>query len=245
MTAAEKKRYLYKWDRFQKRHERIYTTKFKAALREQVQQYAKTGNINSGPIYSVLLDLYKTVGPLWAAATGVHRMKLEKKARMPMGFNERIVELMRRYYNIDLLNDAEQMTTYTREVISAYLSKAAIEGTPINDIVRYLESHTELGAMRARRIARTETVTAANGAAIINAKEHGLPMRKIWLAIDDKRTRHSHRNVDDHTADIDTPFTVGGVKMMQPGARQQPNGLPVPASEVVNCRCTLGFEVID
>jgi len=35
------------------------------------------------------------------------------------------------------------------------------------------------------------------------------------------------------------------VQMMQPGVRQQPNGLPTPANEVVNCRCVLGYKVIE
>lgn len=242
-----KQEYIRKWHRFQQRYERIYTPKFKAALREQIQQYKTKGYITSAPIYAVMVNLYKTVGPLWAAQTGVHKMKpnRQSKARSPMGFNERVIELMRKYYGIDLLNDAEGITDYTRDVIRTVLSDVALSGASINDIVRSLETNPELGSMRARRIARTETVTAANGAALVNAKELGVPMRKIWLAVNDKRTRHSHRNVDDVKIGIDDAFNVNGTRMMQPGVRKQPSGLDVPASEVVNCRCTLGFEVIE
>ena len=241
MTREEKSAYLRKWHRFQQRYENMYTPKFKAALRKQVQQYASRREINSGPIYEVLLDLYKTVGPVWAAVTGVHRMK----ARMPMGFSARIVELMRQYYGIDLLNNAEQITQYTRDVIANILSDAALTGASINDIVRALEASPELGAMRARRIARTETTAAANTASLINAKETGVPMRKIWLAVNDNRTRHSHRNIDETKIPIDDAFNVNGTQMMQPGVRTQPNGMTVPGSEIVNCRCTLGYEVIE
>lgn len=241
MTREEKSAYLRKWHRFQQRYENMYTPKFKAALRKQVQQYASRREINSEPIYEVLLDLYKTVGPVWAAATGVHRMK----ARMPMGFSARIVELMRQYYGIDLLNNAEQITQYTRDVIANILSDAALTGASINDIVLALEASPELGAMRARRIARTETTAAANTASLINAKETGVPMRKIWLAVNDNRTRHSHRNIDETKIPIDDAFNVNGTQMMQPGVRTQPNGMTVPGSEIVNCRCTLGYEVIE
>ena len=241
MTREEKSAYLRKWHRFQQRYENLYTPKFKAALRKQVQQYTSRREINSGPIYEVLLDLYKTVGPVWAAATGVHRMK----ARMPMGFSARIVELMRQYYGIDLLNNAEQITQYTRDVIANILSDAALTGASINDIVRALEASPELGAMRARRIARTETTAAANTASLINAKETGVPMRKIWLAVNDNRTRHSHRNIDETKIPIDDAFNVNGTQMMQPGVRTQPNGMTVPGPEIVNCRCTLGYEVIE
>jgi len=267
MTAAEKKLYHYKWDRFQKRYERIYTVKFKAALKTQIRQFVSLGYITSTPIYEVLVDLYTTVGPLWAhkskllirnATAGLkygHRrfeykgdipdIDILLKDRMPMGFSQRIVDLMRQYYGIDLLNDAEGITAYTREVIVRVLSDAALSGASINEQVRALEANSELGAMRARRIARTETVTAANGAAVIQAKESGIDKNKIWLSVDDKRTRHSHRIVDDAKVHIDQPFNVNGTLMMQPGVRKQPNGLEVPAKEVVNCRCTVVFEVIE
>ena len=100
--------------------------------------------------------------------------------------------------------------------------------------------------MRARRIARTETVTAANGAAMIYAQNSGNEMEKIWIAVKDNRTRHDHRQIDGNRQSIEEPFTLvspkyGDVFMMQPGVRQQSNGLPVPAAEVVNCRCTVAF----
>ena len=242
MNKAE---YIRRWDRFQKRYERIYTTKFKAALQEQVRQHLEVGYINSQPIYEVLVDLYRTVGPLWAFNTGVHRFKRQTKARLPMGFSERIVELMRQYYGIDLLVDAEGITDTTREYIQEVLGAAATSGISFDEIVRQLETSTELSAMRARRIARTEVVGAANAASLINAQETDVPMIKIWLSVDDRRTRNSHIIVDDTPMPLDMPFTVGGVQMMQPGVRQQPNGLPVPANEVVNCRCVLGYRVIE
>lgn len=248
MTSDQKRLYHSRWDRFQKRYERIYTAKFKAALKAQCTQYASVGYITSAVIYEVLVDLYKTVGPLWAHQSQVLTTKMQIKARMPMGFNQRIVDLMKSYYGIDLLNDAEMITDYTREVIAKavnVLGEASLSGASINDIVRQLTSDSELSTMRATRIARTETVTAANGAAVILAKESGVPKNKIWLSITDKRTRHSHRNVDDVKVPLDSPFNVGGSLMMQPGARKQTNGLDVPAKEVVNCRCTVAFETIE
>lgn len=244
MTKQDKRTYLHKWHRFQQTKENQFTPKFTKALKQQIRQYAERGMITSAPVYAVLVELYRTVGPQWAAATGVHRLR-QSKARMPMGFSERIIELMRRYYGIDLLNNAEGITNTTRDIIQKVLGDAAITGQSINDIVRALEESPELSQMRARRIARTETTAAANTASLINAKESGVPMRKIWLAVHDKRTRHSHRNVDEVKINIDDSFNVGGSQMMQPGVRKQPNGLPVPADQLVNCRCTLGYEVIE
>jgi uncharacterized protein with gpF-like domain len=243
MTDEEKRLYALKWHRFETRYEAIYTVKFTKALKEQVAQYATLGYITAEPIYKVLVELYKTVGPTWAAHTGLHRLK-QVKALAPMGFNERIVELMRQYYGIDLINDAELMTRYSREVIANVLSSAALTGASLNEVVAELLLNPEFSAMRARRIARTETVTAANGAAIINAKEKGFKLNKEWIAIEDKRTRHSHRNgsgVGGTIVQLDDAFNVGGEMMEQPGVRSQPDGRPVSGWNVVNCRCVVAF----
>jgi uncharacterized protein with gpF-like domain len=153
---------------------------------------------------------------------------------------------MRQYYGIDLLNDAQGITDYTKQVIAKILSQAAQEGWSFDEIVRQLRVAPELTDMRARRIARTETVTSSNQAAMLYAQTSGNLMEKIWIAVRDQRTRHDHSVVDGKKLPIDEPFLlnnakVGPVLMMQPGARNQSNGLAVPASEVVNCRCTVAF----
>jgi hypothetical protein len=250
MTSAEQRRYWKDFNAFQQKWEKVFVSKFKKALRIQVEAYAKTANtmeIPSFPIYTVLLELYTTVGPRWARFIREDSIKADDTfARGQMGFNERIVQLIRDYYGVNLLNDAELMTQYSREVIVRVLGQAAETGASFDDIVKELLKHPEFGAMRARRIARTETVTAANGAAMLYANESGNVMQKIWIAVKDSRTRHDHKAVDGTRLDIQTPFDLinqkyGKIQMMQPGARIQPNGLPVPAVEVVNCRCTVAF----
>jgi hypothetical protein len=250
MTPAEQNKYFYEWHKFQQRYEKYYEKKFAAALKVQVAAFIKTQDlmaIPSFPIYTVLVDLYKTVGARWARVAKVSM----SKATGQMGFNEQIVELMRQYYGIDLLNDAEGINDTTRAIIQKVLDEAAITGASFDDIVRQLTSNTELGAMRARRIARTETVTAANGAAMIYAQTSGNVMEKIWISVKDKRTRHNawanHLTIDGTVIDINEPFLLksqklGDILMMQPGVRKQPNGLSVPASEVVNCRCVVAFQ---
>ena len=253
MTQQEQNKYYYEWHKFQQRYEKYYEKKFLKALKLQVAAFIKTQDvmsIPSFPIYTVLVDLYKTVGTRWARVARVSMTKADEVSGR-MGFNERIVELMRQYYGIDLLNDAEDITAYTKEVIQNVLSDAALTGASFDDIVRQLTSSTELGAMRARRIARTETVTAANGAAMVYAQTSGNVMEKIWISVKDKRTRHNawanHKTIDGATIDINEPFNLksqklGDIQMMQPGVRKQPNGLPVPASQVVNCRCVVAFQ---
>jgi hypothetical protein len=246
MTPEENRLYWLKWSRFQQRWEKYFTTVFKKALKQQIDAFIRTKDpmlVPSYPIYTALNELYKKVGPLWANEVRKDiRIKTIIKAQLPMGFNQDIIDLMRDYYGIDLLNDAELMTRYSREIIAKVLSDALPLGLSFDQIVKQLIANPEFSAMRARRIARTETVTAANGAAMLYIKRSPAKWNKVWIAVKDSRTRHNHRDIDNTTIDIDRAFQLPDAEMMQPGARKQPNNLPVPASEVVNCRCTVAFE---
>jgi len=185
MTQQEQNKYYYEWHKFQQKYEKYYEKKFAAALKVQVAAFLKTQDvmaIPSFPIYTVLVDLYKTVGTRWARFAKVSMTKATGQMGFN-GFNERIVWFMGQYYGIDLLNDAEDITAYSKEIIQNILSDAALTGASFDDIVRQITSSSELGAMRARRIARTETVTAANGAAMIYAQTSGNVMEKVWISV--------------------------------------------------------------
>lgn len=240
MTPEERTAYWHKFNSFQQRMERKYAPQINKAIKEQIEIYIKTGDVNlvsAIPVYKVLQTLYKDAGVNWAHKAIMHLPK--KKARLPMGFSERIVQLMLDYYGMDILNDSDRISQTTRDFISEVLSDAAEEGFGFDEIVKRLRN-TELTQSRARMIARTETVTATNGAALIAAEDTGLAFNKIWISVRDNRTRHSHITEDDTVVDQSQPFIVGdgNTEMMQPGVRTQPNGLPVPLNEFINCRCT-------
>lgn len=241
MTTEQSQTISQNFNRFIKRYEAIYTPQFNKALKEQVQQYVSTGTlhaVNAEPIYPVLLSLYKTASVIWAHQASLQLRR--HKGRQPLGFSERIVELMRKYFGIDLLNLAQQITDTTKRVIQAVLSEAAELGWSFNTIVDKLQS-PDLTRVRARLIARTETVSAANAAATINAKETaaktGQKLNKMWIATQDARTRHDHAEVDRQVIGADDYFIVGGFKMSQPGDRTQ----GADAKEICNCRCCVGF----
>lgn len=94
---------------------------------------------------------------------------------------------------------------------------------------------------RARAIARTEVIGASNAGAMQQLELLGedAPARKTWLATRDGRTRLSHAAANGQTVDFVAPFTVGGAKFDYPG---DPDA---PASERVNCRCTLVWHFDD
>lgn len=241
MTIQQQDDLWYRFHRFTKRYERIYATEFNKALRTQINQYIDSGTlmaVDATPIYPVLVELYKATAVVWAHQSQLQIQRM--KARQPMGFSERIVELMRKHFGIDLLNIAQQITDTTKRVIQEVLSKAVELGWSFNEIVNRLQS-PDLTRARARLIARTETISAANSAAVINAKEDaaktGLKLNKIWIAARDNRTRHDHREVDRMVVAVDDYFVVGGFYMSQPGDRTQ----GAPAGEICNCRCCVGM----
>jgi hypothetical protein len=95
----------------------------------------------------------------------------------------------------------------------------------------------EVSAPRAQAIARTEVNGAANVGSIMQMRATGLPATKEWLATPGPRTRKDHARANGQVVDLDAKFNVGG--HMLDGPHDQLG----PASEVVNCRCTLVYDV--
>lgn len=90
---------------------------------------------------------------------------------------------------------------------------------------------------RATVIARTETIGALNAgradAFQAVATDSDEELFSFWLATDDNRTRHTHREAEGQRVPVGTPFQVGGHQLRFPG---DPLG---PPQEVIQCRCTL------
>jgi HK97 family phage portal protein len=93
---------------------------------------------------------------------------------------------------------------------------------------------------RSEVIARTEVVSASNRASDFAAHETGLNLEKEWIATKDDRTRESHEAVDGQRVKLDAPFVVNGHDMLYPGDSSQ----GAPASEIIQCRCTVGYHVV-
>jgi uncharacterized protein with gpF-like domain len=228
MTNEEQNIHWLKFNRFQKRYERIYTPQVNKALQEQHEQFIENGTLMAvtiTPIYKVLLSIYTDIPHIWA-----HRATTNlRKERLTMGFSERIIQLMKEYFGIDLLNLSDTITQKTKDIIQEVLSDAAEQGFGFDEIVRRLRS-TDLTASRARLIARTETVAAA-----IAAKDSGLLMDKIWISARDNRTRPHHREVNQHVVGQYDTWTVGPDQMAYPGDMRASVG------NRANCRCTHAF----
>lgn len=119
------------------------------------------------------------------------------------------------------------------------LSTGLAAGEDIDQLARRVRGVLATTDVRARTIARTEVIGASNAGQLTQMQASGLVAAKTWLATADSRTRLSHRAASGQTVPLDGQFTVGGARLAHPG---DPTG---PADEVVNCRCTLLYELPD
>jgi hypothetical protein len=109
----------------------------------------------------------------------------------------------------------------------------------------------ERRAPRYRReyIARTEPLHAANAGAFQTYKAWGVVELKEWLSTPDDRVRASHDLAGATYAEggsigpipLDEPFIVGGYPMMYP----LDGSMGAPASEIVQCRCSVAPVIRD
>ena len=171
------------------------------------------------------------------------------------------------YYVPDFKQVDDELLFIWAEAVSAYLAGQGgtritqIEAAFLSDIIRpwLTESFDEgwgpvraarelrkrwdgLKGPRAERIARTELVSANNFGSMLGAESVqqrlGRGLRKAWLATMDGRVRETHAAADGQTRGLQEAFNVGGASLQYPG---DPGA---PAAEVINCRCTQTFELI-
>lgn len=205
-------------------------------------------------IASVLRKVYIDAGRVMGgyAYQGLkQRAKEKQKARlMPMEQNQELVNDIIAYYDKYLLEKAVLPITDTmRDWIRVQVTDGVRQGYSVSTIVRMMLQHP-FPKNRANVIARTEVQSATNFGAVEGAKKTGIPYRKVWISILSDRTRRIPRDQFDHltmdgvTVGQDEAFAIpmktGGVEMlMQPGDKSG------SAANVIQCRCTVGFEPID
>lgn len=111
------------------------------------------------------------------------------------------------------------------------------------DIGKELQSQFEgLSASRAKTIARTEVMVAANNGSLEAAKSLGVPnLQKEWVSVQDDRTRDDasvadHKHMNGKRVELNEKFNV------QPDTDMTGPGDPsAPPEQVINCRCALVY----
>lgn len=130
----------------------------------------------------------------------------------------------------------------TRDDIRLAIESSLREGETSPQTVKKILKVKGFSAFRAMTIARTETHNAAMYANKESGKrierDTGEQLKKIWVPVQDSRTRDTHSAMVRHSAIIlDGLFQVGRDRMDRPG---DPKG---SAANVINCRCTIAYRV--
>lgn len=232
------------YQRFLKRYERKFTPVIYRAIKQQVDEYLRTNDLNSiksEPIFKALEKLYLESGSIWAAKSDKQIRRALRLPRTEGGFGARIGRLIREQYGPDILNMSENITQTTKDRIQTLLKDAVNTQLSIFETSQLIRAEGVTEA-RSRVIARTETIRASNAAAEANAKDKGYIIKKKWFAAMDNRTRHDHKKLDGQVVDLYGYFSVTDKN----GVRQNlgfpgDTSLGADPAETINCRCSLQY----
>ncbi len=131
----------------------------------------------------------------------------------------------------------DSLLSKLRDTWNRYLAQGIREGWTVAEFTQKVEEVFR-GSVRgewyrARRIARTESIGAANMGTAAAYKQADVPY-KTWITMRDGRVRDTHRPMDMVSVPTSDKFELpSGALMDAPG---DPAG---GAREVVHCRCTI------
>jgi len=163
-----------------------------------------------------------------------------------------ISETVRRMFNLWIdskgLNMCQDINKATKAKLRKALSEAIWEGDSVENKVKALtEACEEMfdndKTWRAELIARTESCSTINYGATALYQSEGVE-QKEWIATLDDRTRDSHLAMDGVVIPITDKFEVPATSQTEGGFLEYPGDPSADASEICNCRCTVGAFVI-
>lgn len=136
--------------------------------------------------------------------------------------------------------DGKADRAWNKAIIANTIAKNIITGASIDKIAQEIAQKTALSNEKASvRYARTAMTGAQNAgriAAMNDALDMGIKVKKLWIATLDERTRSAHAELDGKTAEVNEDFhnSLGAIGF--------PGDPKASDANVWNCRCTLGYE---
>lgn len=246
-----------------KRRERKYTTKYSPQVRKALhqqwrkaaKQYLETGSFDLDT--SILEKVYRRIYAQVTTAEAelvIRSMKGTKDIFSAIAqlfslsedsLTVRFIRnLMQQYFDVYILQRLREVSETTRRQIQEAIQYGIDRGLAPKEIARYiLAKSDEVNRTRAIRIARTETITAANRAQLLTHEASPFEYTKAWLPVVDDRTRESHITMNPKEfIDLWDYFQVrdknGNIdRMIAPGDAE------ASVENVVNCRCVMLYKV--
>lgn len=191
------------------------------------------------PVYE---DIYVTVGGDFArrVARGLKDGGLTFEMK---GIEDRWSKTVRSYIRNQSSTKIKRVTQTTKANIRRVLEAGIAEGEGMDKLGKRISSlYESFSTMRSVMIARTETIAASNCGSQAGALSTGLTLEKFWIATPDDRTRDWHTEAGEgEPIPMADPYVVDGEELMFPGDIS----LDASGSNVINCRCTEGYNPLD
>ena len=196
-------------------------------------------NVTKEKVFDMFKEIYQTIG-----VTHGNRVnkELEKVKKVNVLFNEVLLREILLFLSTDGgVKIVSVRDTLANDIIKTIKDSLGENATVIdlqNAIYRLISKSQSFYKWQALRIARTETTSASNFAAIKAAQESDLVLDKMWISVQDNRTRitpFDHLDMNGQKQELEKPFFVGGQNIQYPG------DINASAGNVINCRCTIGF----
>jgi hypothetical protein len=265
MKAAERRIYWRMVTRMQLRLQAKYTGRIKALLdskiREFIDSYRDEGSLGRVELWNTdLLEVYRQMYMetyIMFARMQYRRLEILSREyrKDAMGLNvewtREVNEWLARY-GLQLVSTVTgNFRAQILDIINRAIQEGVEEGLGIDRLTsNILQAIREFGGrdtLWAERIARTETLRAANMGHMAGAKKHRFEVLKEWIAAQDTRTRRIPNNdefdhwvLDGQRREIDEAFVQVGSRGRVASA-QQPGDADAPAAFTINCRCTVAF----
>lgn len=218
-------------------------------LQNDGYNYAK-GNIQHAmppeSLATLIKAFYKRAGLLGAMTVYKEHARYiaeaRQQARKSAGFgrNEQWIQAVIDYLNYHMLGFIQDITETMRADILNVLQHAVDGGWSIDQAVRKLRDEG-LVQSRARVIARTEINRSVNVGHAVGAQSLPYEVDKKWSAASNHRTRHSHRQINNHTTGETDTFKVAIYKGDKPTGTFDnmlyPGDATASAGNTCNCRC--------
>ncbi|MEI6490028.1 MAG: phage minor head protein [Bacteroidota bacterium] len=234
---------------------KTYSPKFKKELQKQVDAFCRTQSLDDLPtkgLKQTIYSLHLAMGTKMAESS-YKSLKKGFKSNLPEEYKGIFTDLWQnvivRYLDYKGLTQLVQdLTDTTKEQIRRYLKQGLEQGIPLNQTISNLKT-AGITDYRAELIARTETAKAANTGSVVGAISTGLRTNKIWISIQDNRTRIMPRNKSDHyhmngvQVPMDAKFEVPTLDNMGFEYMDYPGDFHASAGNVCNCRCTIGYKI--
>ena len=196
---------------------------------------------STNELLKIYRDLYEDIGLQFAKWYARNFDKYIKKGVNP---NQYVDEWQNSFASYGSAVGAERVTLVSgtakktlQKVTQNLMTDIDFQNLGIAEKTRILRSQfNRYSTFQAQRLVRTEATSAANFATLKSANTvfPAADMMKEWIASFDDRTRSTHAEAGaSEPIPQNEPFMVGGALMMYPG---DPSG---PASEVINCRCSI------